>query len=156
MTRTLTLLSIVCLVVNLSALPAPQDAPNPPDSREKEPKAISITRFIPGIYQLESRQYVKGILLLSSFAGCITGFVINNNRGNRWFEKYIDSTNVEDIVRFREYTEKSLKKRNLFVAGIFTVWLAHLIDLKFFKSKKGGVKSEMGKNSINIGFFYSF
>ena len=40
--------------------------------------------------------------------------------------------------------------------GIAAVWLAHIIDLKFFKSKKGGVKGEVDKNSILIGFYYSF
>jgi hypothetical protein len=57
---------------------------------------------------------------------------------------------------FRQNTEKNLKKRNLFLVGIASIWVIHIIDLKFFKSKKGGVKGEIGKNNINIGFYYHF
>ena len=112
--------------------------------------------FIPGIQQLKSKKYVKGSLLLGSFIGSVAGAVVYNKKGSDWYDKYSNSTNVEDIILFRQETEKSLKKRNLFIVGIFSVWLVHIIDLKFFKSGKGGVKGEVGKNKINIGFYYSF
>jgi hypothetical protein len=123
---------------------------------EKKSKPISITKLIPGIQQIKSGKYAKGTLLLSSFIGSITGAVIYNKKGNDWYDKYTESTNVEDIILFRQNTEKNLKKRNLFLAGIASIWLIHIIDLKFFKSKKGGVKGEVGKDHINIGFYYHF
>ena len=124
-------------------------------NKEEKGKTVSISMFIPGIQQLKSGKYVKGTIFLVSFIGTVAGTFAYNKKGNDWYEKYQNSTDVDDIIRFREETEKSFKKRNLFIAGIFTVWLVHVIDLKFF-NKKGGVKGEVGKNSINIGFYYCF
>jgi hypothetical protein len=147
---------MLCLLVNLNALTAAEEPTDSSGPDKEKPKTVSITMFIPGIHQLASGKYVKGTILLGSFLSFITGAVIHNNKGNDWYEKYINSTNVEEIILFRQKTEKSLKKRNLFIVGILSVWALHIIDLKFFKSKKGGVKGEVGKNSFNIGFYYIF
>jgi hypothetical protein len=147
---------MLCLVVNLIAVTATEESPDSSEPDKKKPKTVSIAMFIPGIHQLASGKYVKGTILLGSFLSCITGAVIHNNKGNDWFEKYINSTNVEEIILLRQKTVKSLKKRNLFMVGILSVWALHIIDLKFFKSKKGGVKGEVGKNTFNIGFYYTF
>jgi hypothetical protein len=147
---------MLCLLINLNAMTAAGEQPDASEPDKEKPKTVSITMFIPGIHQLASGKYVKGTILLGSFLSCITGAVIHNNKGNNWYEKYIDSTNVEEIVLFRQKTEKSLKKRNLFIVGALSVWALHIIDLKFFKSKKGGVKGEVGKNSFIIGCYYTF
>jgi hypothetical protein len=147
---------ILCFVANVIAGHPAENPAESSEPQEKKAKAVSIAMFIPGIYQLKSGRYLKGTLLLGSFAGCIAGTAINNNKGNDRYEQYLRSTNAEEIVQLREQTEKSFKKRNLFMIGIAAVWLAHIVDLKFFKSKKGGVKGEMGKNSIHLGFYYSF
>ena len=147
---------MLCLLVNISAIAAAEEQPDAGEPGKEKPKTVSITMFIPGIHQLASGQYVKGTILLGSFLSCITGAVIHNNKGNDWYEKYSNSTNVEEIILFRQKTEKSLKKRNLFIIGTLSVWALHVIDLKFFKSKKGGVKGEVGKNSFIIGYYYTF
>lgn len=147
---------MLCLVINLNAVTAAQEQPDSSRPDKEKPKTVSITMFIPGIHQLASGKYVKGTILLGSFLSCITGAVIHNNKGNDWYKKYIDSTNVEEITLFRQKTEKSFKKRNLFIVGALSVWALHIIDLKFFKSKKGGVKGEVGKNSFIIGYYYTF
>ena len=126
------------------------------ETKETKKKTISITKFIPGIEQLKSKQYVKGTLLLGSFIGTAAAALTYNKKGNDWYDKYRASTNVEDIILFRHNTEKNLKKRNLFIAGIFSVWLVHVIDLKFFKSKKGSIHAQVNQNEINIGFHYCF
>jgi hypothetical protein len=156
MIKKLSLFLMLCLVVNLNAMTGAEEQPDPGEPDKKKPKAVSITMFIPGIHQLASGKYVKGTILLGSFLSCITGAVIHNNKGNDWYEKYINSTNVEEIILSRQKAEKSLKKRNLFIVGVLSVWALHIIDLKFFKSKKGGVKGEVGKNSFTIGFYYTF
>jgi hypothetical protein len=156
MIKKLSLFLMLCLVVNLNAMTAAEEQPDSTEPGKKKPKTVSITMFIPGLHQLASGKYVKGTILLGSFLSCITGAVIHNNKGNDWYEKYINSTNVEEISLFRQKTGKSLKKRNLFIVGVLSVWALHIIDLKFFKSKKGGVKGEVGKNSFNIGFYYTF
>lgn len=156
MIKKLSLFLMLCLVVNINVVTAAEEQPDSSEPGKEKPKAVSITMFIPGIHQLASGKYVKGTILLGSFLSCITGAVIHNNKGNDWYEKYINSTNVEEIILSRQETEKSLKKRNLFIVGVLSAWALHIIDLKFFKSKKGGVKGEVGKNSFNIGFYYTF
>ncbi len=142
----------VALLVNAAA----KAADTPGGKKEKKTKAIPLTMFIPGIQQMKNKQYAKGSLLLASFAGCIAGAVIHNNKGNDWYRQYQNSTNVDEIILLRQKTGNSFRKRNLFFVGIFSVWAIHVIDLKFFKSGKGGVKGEVGKNSIHFGFYYTF
>jgi hypothetical protein len=147
-----------CLFLIAVMLIQPAAAMSDSDSNEKKPKTkkVSILMVIPGLQQLKSGKYVKGSLLLGSFIGSVTGAFVYNKKGSDWYDKYLKSTDVEEIILLRQSTEKNLKKRNLFIAGILTVWLVHIIDLKFFKSGKGGVKGEMGKNKFNISFYYSF
>ncbi len=119
-------------------------------------RAVSIIKFIPGVPQLKAGKYFKGALLLGSFLGAIAGSFAYNHQGNQWYQKYQNSTNVEEIVLWRHQAEKSFKNRNLCLVGLFTVWFMHILDLKFFKSGQAGVKSDVGKNKIDIGFYYSF
>ncbi len=124
------------------------------DSDKKKPKTIPITKFIPGIQQLKTKQYLKGTLLLTALIGTTTAALTFNKKGNDWYNKYQNSTNIEEIALFRKNTEKNLKKRNLFIAGILSIWIIHIIDLKFFKSKKSRIKSQVSYNEINIGIYY--
>jgi hypothetical protein len=144
---------IVGLVILLVALPVWGK-----DSKKKETreKTVSIVKFIPGLYQVSSGKYFKGVLLLGTFVGAVTGTVVYNSKGNDSYRQYQQSTNVEDIVLFRQQTQDSFKKRNLFIAGIFSVFVLHIIDLKFSKSGKTGVKGDIRKDRIDIGFYYSF
>ena len=144
----------ICWLLIAALIAAPLAASS--DSEKKKPKAVSITKFIPGVRQLKTKQYVKGTLLLGSFIGAAAAALTFNKKGNDWYDKYRASTNVEEIVLFRKNTEKNLKKRNLFIAGIFSVWLLHILDLKFFKSKKSGIEGRVSHNEINIGIYYRF
>lgn len=129
------------------------DASNPSN---KTTKTISLAMVIPGVQQIKNKQYVKGSLFLAAFVGSAAAAFYYNKKGNDWYAKYRASTNVEEIVLFRKNTEANLKKRNLFLVSVFSVWLLHIIDLKFFKPGKSGVKSNVGKNEIAIGVYYSF
>jgi hypothetical protein len=123
---------------------------------KKPARTVSIVKFIPGLYQLKKGKYFKGTLLLGSFVGTLTGTFIYNKKGNDWYDKYQNSTNVEDIVLFRQHTEKSFKRRNLCIVGIFSVWLIHVLDLKFFKTEKAGISGNIGKKKFNFGIYYAF
>lgn len=123
---------------------------------QKDTQAVSIIKFIPGVYQIKSGKILKGGILFSVFTAAIIGAVIENNRGNKLYERYMASQDVEEIVNLRKQTEKKFKNRNYYIAGVFGVWLVHLLDLKFFKNKKGGIKGDVTKKSIHIGFYFSF
>ena len=137
------------LFMHFQPLPAQNE-----DKKEKKP-TVPIIKIIPGIYQLKSGDVVKGGLLLGSFAGCITGAILENNRGNDYYGKYLDSINVEEIVKLRQNTESSFKKRNYYMAGVLGVWLIHLLDLTFFSKKKYGVQGGISKNRICISFYFT-
>jgi hypothetical protein len=123
---------------------------------EKKSKKIDVIKFIPGIYQIKSGEILKGGFLLSSFITTITGAILSNSKGNDYYEQYLISTSVEEVIYLRDRTEKKYKNRNYFIAGLFSVWLIHFIDMKFFNNKRGVINSEITKNSINIGFYYFF
>ncbi len=125
------------------------------ENKKSSDGTVSIFKFIPGVSQLKSKKYVKGTLLLGSFVGSITGTFIYNNRGNHWYEQYKNSVNPEEIVLFRRYTEKSFRKRNLCIAGIFGVFILHLLDLKFFKSKKTIISGQVSGNGLTIGIYHA-
>lgn len=146
---------ILLLVIALIVQPAFSQQTQREKKKEKG-KKIPLSMFIPGVHQIKTKQYLKGGLLLGAFAGSISGTVIYNNKGNNGYDKYQNSNNVEDIIRFRNETEQSYKTRNLFIAGIFSVWLIHIIDLKFFNSPKSGITGGVGKNSIRVGFYHTF
>ncbi|MCP5102452.1 MAG: hypothetical protein GY950_03685 [bacterium] len=124
--------------------------------RRKKKNKISFLKLIPGIAKIKSGKYSKGTLLLGSFLGAAAGTFVFNKKGNDWYDQYRESTNPEEVILLRRKSEKNFKKRNLCIVGIFSTWLIHIIDLKFFKSRKGGVKGTVGKNEINIGFYYTF
>jgi len=123
---------------------------------QKNPQGISLAKFIPGIDQLKKRKILKGCILLGAFLTTISGAIIENNRGNDYYDQYQNSIVVEDIVDLRKKAEHSYRLRNYFMAGIFAVWVIHLLDLKFFNRKKGGLKGEIKNNSIGIGLYFSF
>ncbi len=113
-------------------------------------------KFVPGAFQIKQGRIIKGGLLLGTFSAAVIGAILENNRGNDLYEKYLSSQDVEEIVALRKQTEKRFRRRNLFIAGASVVWLVHLLDLKLLKNKRGGVKGEVTKENIQIGFYYSF
>ena len=133
-----------------------QEKEEPKKEEPKEKQGISIIKFIPGVYQIKSGKYLKGGILLSAFTAAVIGAFIENKRGNDLYKKYMDSTDVEEVVSLRKQTEKKFKNRNYYFAGAFGIWLLHLLDLKFFKNKKGGIKGDVTKKNISIGFYYTF
>jgi hypothetical protein len=126
------------------------------DEKKKSDGTVSILKFIPGLPQLKEGKYLKGTLLLSSFITVVTGSILYNNQGNKSYNAYQKSTDVAEILLLRDETEKSFRKRNFCIVGIFSIFVVHILDLKFFKSKKAGVSGNIGKNTIDIGFYYRF
>ena len=126
------------------------------EEEKKENRPVSIIKFIPGVSQVKSGKLVKGGILLVTFSAAIFGAISENKRGNDLYEKYLNSSNEEEVIELRRQTEKKFKNRNYYFAGIVGIWLIHLVDLKLFKDKKGGIKGEVDKKKINICFYYSF
>lgn len=119
-------------------------------------KGLPVVEFIPGLPQLISGKVLKGSLILGACLTTIVGVIWNNQKGNDYYDQYLLSTDVEEVIELRAKAEKSYRNRNYFIIGMVSVWVLHLLDLKFFKNKKGGVKGEVKNNSLYFGFYYSF
>jgi hypothetical protein len=139
----------VALIFFISGLiPAEQD-------QKKKNSDIRLVQFIPGISQLKNGKTIKGGFLLGAFLTTIGGAIISNNKGNDYYEQYLDSVIIEDIVDLRKMAENHYRLRNYFMAGIFAVWVIHLLDIKFFK-KRGGIKGEIKNHGVHFGLYVSF
>jgi hypothetical protein len=127
------------------------------DKESTEPdRGIPVSKFIPGVYQLLSGKTLKGGVLLAACLGTIAGAIIENNQGNDYYEQYLQSTEINEIVELRGKAEKSFRSRNYYILGICAVWLVHVLDMKIFGTKKGVIKGEAKNNSIRLGFYYYF
>ena len=123
--------------------------------QKKKSTGISLIQFITGITKVKKNKIIKGGVLLGAFVTSIVGAILKNNQGNDYYDQYLESAVVDDIVDLRKKAENSYRWRNYFIAGVFTVWVIHLLDLKFSK-KKGGLKGELKNNSIRFSLYYSF
>lgn len=119
-------------------------------------RMIPVAKFIPGIDQLFSGKTLKGGVLLSACLATVAGAIIENRCGNRYYEQYLESTDVDEIVELRKKAEGSFHNRNYCILGICTVWLVHVLDMKLFKAKKGVIKGEAKDHSVAVGFYYFF
>lgn len=142
-------LSIILLILCILSIFSINEDKNKTDNK------VSIVKIIPGVFQLKQNKLLKGGMFLSSFIAGISGIIINNNKGNSYYNQYLLSTETEEIVELRRKTEDKFKSRNLFIIGTSVVFLLHLFDLKFSRGKSG-VKSEIKNNSINFGIYYHF
>ncbi|MCK4761036.1 MAG: hypothetical protein KAW12_02480 [Candidatus Aminicenantes bacterium] len=143
-----------CFVHLLCGAADKNTAPQPEEKKEGQP--VSITKLIPGLYQLKSKKTIKGTLLFCAFTAAVLSALAANKKGNDLYEQYLNSTDKAEVIALRKETEKKFKKRNLYIAGALGTWLIHLLDLKLFKNKKGGIKGEIANQQINIGVYYSF
>ncbi|MCK4835665.1 MAG: hypothetical protein KAT17_03475 [Candidatus Aminicenantes bacterium] len=119
-------------------------------------KGLPVIKFIPGLVQMTSGKIIKGGVLLGACLTTIVGAIIENNRGYDYYEQYLESSDVDEVVALREKSEKSFRMRNYFIIGMVSVWVIHALDLKIFKKKKGGLKSEIKNDCIYIGLYYCF
>jgi hypothetical protein len=119
-------------------------------------KGISIVEFIPGLPQIISGKVLRGGILLGACLATVTGAILENQRGNDYYEQYLVSIDVDEVVDLRLRAEKSFRARNYYIMGMISVWILHFLDLKFIKHKKAEVKGEVNQSGISIGIYYSF
>lgn len=125
-----------------------------PSSASKKKK--SFTLIIPGIEQIKSGRYVKGILLAGGFVSFTAGALIKNKDGYRYYDKYRAATTPDSAVFYRKKTEENFKERNFFILGAVGVWVIHMFDLKFSGKKKAAIGGGIEKGNFYLGFRFSF
>jgi hypothetical protein len=119
-------------------------------------KGIPVEKFIPGLSQLISGKILRGGLLLGACLATVAGAIWENQRGNDYYEQYLVSTDIEEVVDLRSRAEKSFRSRNYYILGMVSVFVLHFLDLKFLKNKKGKLKGEVKNNALSFGIYYSF
>ena len=119
-------------------------------------KGVPIVKFIPGLPQLISGKVLKGSMLMGACLITIAGAIWENQKGNEYYEQYLTSIDVDEVIDLRARAEKSFRSRNYFIIGMVSVWVLHFLDLRFLKNKKGKVKGEVKSSRLSIGIYYSF
>ncbi len=119
-------------------------------------KKKSFTLIIPGIKQIKSREYVKGIILAGSFFGFAIGAFLKNRDGYKYYDLYKAATDSDTAVYYRRKTEGSFKDRNFFMLGALGVWVVHILDIKFSDRKRASIGGGVEKGNLYLGFRLSF
>ena len=119
-------------------------------------KGIPVEKFIPGLSQLISGKILRGSILLGACLATVAGAIWENGRGNDFYEQYLASTDVDEVIELRSRAERSFRTRNYFILGMVSVWALHILDLKFLKNKRGKVKGEVKNHSLSFGIYLSF
>jgi len=107
------------------------------DKKEK-PKLNSLEKsiLIPGWGQIAEKRYWEGIAFFTLEAVAITGFIVNSQKGNRYYHDYREATTVPDALKYRELTEKYDIRRTKFLIAVGAVWALNLLDMYFIYKKK--------------------
>lgn len=106
---------------------------NPDDIKKK---ALEKSLIFPGWGQMYEKQYLKGIIFMSSEIFCILQVIINNNKANNYYSKYKLAINTEETKKFRSKTEKYDKIRNIYILTGALIWIANMIEIYFYTKKK--------------------
>jgi len=130
-------------------------------SEDRSFGSLQKSLLIPGWGQVAEKKYVKGAAFLSAEIFCLYKIFENNHRGNKNYLLYKEAGNAEDVIKYRDLTEKYDKRRNLFILGAFGIWAVNLIDIYIFvnnkdnKEKNFNIQLESGQNRM-FGFTLSF
>lgn len=116
--------------------------------------ALQKSLLIPGWGQFAEKKYLEGAVFLSAEIFCLYKIFENNHRGKKNYQLYEAAGNVDDVVKYRELTEKYDRRRNAFILGAIGIWAVNLIDIyvivknKKNKDKNFKIQLESGENKI--------
>jgi hypothetical protein len=123
--------------------------------------ALQKSLLIPGWGQFAEKRYLEGAVFLSAEIFCLIKIFENNHRGNENYSLYKTAGNVEDVLKYRDLTEKYDRNRNAFILGAVGIWAVNLIDIyvivknKKNKDKNFKIQLESGENKT-LGFTLTF
>lgn len=110
----------------------PKDAP-----RETKFTSLHKSLLVPGWGQFAEQRYIEAVLFLSAEVFALYKVFNYNHKGNQYYDKYSEASNVDDAVRYRELTEKYDTRRNQYILVAIGVWALNLIDIYLIvKNKK--------------------
>jgi len=119
--------------------------------------ALQKSLLIPGWGQFSEKRYLEGAFFLSAEIFCLYKIFENNHKGNENYLLYKAAGDVDDVVKYRDLTEKYDRRRNVFILGAIGIWAVNLIDIyvivknKKNKDKNFKIQLESGENKI-LGF----
>lgn len=123
---------------------------------EKSAPLIPIRRIIPGWEQIRAGKSLKGILFLGSFLSTIAGAVIQNQQGNRAYDRYLECRDAIEVVELRKQAERRFRSRNLFLIGAAGVMAIHFLDLTLSKKPNARIQGKMADRGIHLECRISF
>ena len=129
-------------------------------AKDRSFDALQKSLLIPGWGQFAEKKYLNGAVFLSAEIYCLYKIFENNHRGNENYLLYKEAGNVDDVLIYRELTEKYDRRRNVFILGAIGIWAVNLIDIyvivknKKNKDKNFKIQLESGENKI-LGFTFT-
>ncbi len=130
-------------------------------SKDRSLNALQKSMLMPGWGQFAEKKYLEGAAFLSAEIFCLYKIFENNHRGNENYILYEAAGNVDDVVKYRDLTEKYDRKRNVFILTAVGIWAVNLIDIyvivknKKSKDKNFKIQLESGENKT-MGFTLSY
>ncbi|MFC2167932.1 DUF5683 domain-containing protein [Acidobacteriota bacterium] len=130
-------------------------------SKERSFDSLQKSLVLPGWGQFAEKKYLEGVLFLSAEIFCLYKIFENNHRGNENYNLYKTAVNVDEVVKYRDLTEKYDRERNVFIMGAIGFWAVNLIDIyvivknKKNKDKNFKIQLESGENKM-LSFTFTF
>jgi len=128
-------------LIGLAALSFGQTPAAPQNEPGTAPQPTEFTSLhksllLPGWGQFSEKHYVEGAIFASAAVFSLVQVLSFNRKGNRYYGKYQDAAAVEEVMLFRELTEKYDTRRNQYLLLTAGIWAVNLIDIYVIVKRK--------------------
>lgn len=127
---------------------------NPPLHKEDK-KSLEKSLIFPGWGQLNEKKYAKGVFFMAAEFFCILQAISDNSQAEKYYNRYRNATIPDEVVFFRNQTEKYDIRRNQYLLAGAAVWIVNLVDIYICVGKKSKERIRVSlKNEKNNGFIF--
>jgi len=123
------------------------------NNEDKKITSLKKSLLFPGWGQLAEKRYFEGIIFATSELFCLYQIYSFNRKANYYYKKYKIATNVQDVLLYRERTEKYDKLRNKYILGAAGIWVLNLVDIYYIMKKRQ--KRFQKKRNIKLNIFFN-
>jgi len=159
---------VLLALMGLAALSFGQTPTVPQNEPPAAPQTTEFTSLhksllLPGWGQFSEKHYVEGVIFSSAAVFGLVQVFSFNHKGNRYYRKYQEAANVEEVTRFRDLTEKYDTRRNQYLLITAGIWAVNLIDIYVIVKRKEKKKKDLqlklehgGDKALAVSLCYRF
>lgn len=108
---------------------------------------------------MAEKRYLEGLIFLTAEAFCLYQVIRFNHKGNTNYSRYQNAAGLDDVIRFRQLTGDSDKKRNLYLLAVAGIWAVNLLDIYVIVKSKQKVRLQLqrvGKKGMALSLRIMF